>query len=233
MKPKTPQRAHANNSADAEERVKSTEKSTVGQRAETTEQPTMGQRADANQKPNMSKRAATKKNPTSFQRAATEKNPTPIQRADVAKKPTPSKRAETSKNPNPMERTDDEFDATALPIEPDDTQFIPAPDENPENLPSFTPQPHEIFPDVPPQPRYAPVDGQTTKNAIIKEDSERYNHIFQALDVGWTQVASVDDIVKMAMTTSKIIQDRRKALCLPLGAPSDESDEDRYVLPLD
>lgn len=74
----------------------------------------------------------------------------------------------------------------------------------------------------------------TTKFQVIRQDAEMYHSMFTGLSYAWSQVSSIDEIVKLALTTSKLIQERRKALCLPLGAPADESEkDDRFVLPLD
>lgn len=66
---------------------------------------------------------------------------------------------------------------------------------------------------------YRPHSSSAVVNEIIKSDLETTNCVLEALKQAWRRPMCIDDVCKMAMTTMRVLKDKRELLNQPLGAP--------------
>lgn len=66
------------------------------------------------------------------------------------------------------------------------------------------------------------INHASTFEEVKREDIEIANIALQGVALGWQRVFKIEDICKLALTTMKVLESRRKLLCMQYGAESDK-----------
>jgi len=74
----------------------------------------------------------------------------------------------------------------------------------------------------PPQP--PSLNADSTPREILHDDIHRMNHLLSALQVSWKAPLNVNDVCKLALTTAKVLETRRKLFMKAASNPANARD---------
>lgn len=75
----------------------------------------------------------------------------------------------------------------------------------------------DLSPMIPPPLETQGIESASGLYEIIADDVIRFNFLFKSLSIAWSQATTIDEVCKLALTSAKLMEQRRKALLKQWG----------------
>lgn len=103
----------------------------------------------------------------------------------------------------------------------------------------YAPVPHEVLPPanepepiIPEFTQPAPITEKDNLDKVMSVDAKLMHESLVGITHAWKHATAIDEICKLALTTAKMIQMRRRLLLMPDAAQTTKSSEG-IIIPLD